>query len=191
MKISRWFLRKSTKCMLIIHSLQLKYLHTYKTRISFKRSASTIKRNMPHSSLPVVLILVRPYRPWPSNHHSQNRKKKRYTQELNYSIKQDAAERSPSHIIVSLGANSWCLSANAKTYGAIKSAAFNAAVCAKYLTSTSSSCWSFSRFGRICFWISSKPIGVGPGRAPPFAFALSEDRVPSAGSCRRTEIRVS
>ena len=62
-----------------------------------------------------------------------------------------------------------------------------AAVVAKYLTSTSSSCCNFSRLGRIRFWMSSSPIGEGLAGWPDFS---RERIVPSAGRRFRTSMRI-
>lgn len=55
-----------------------------------------------------------------------------------------------------------------------------AAVVAKYRTSTSSSCWSFSRFGKIAFVIRSRDLAQPCPGVPAFSRATT---VPCSGSC--------
>ena len=63
-----------------------------------------------------------------------------------------------------------------------------AAVVAKYLTSTSSSCCSFSRFGKICCCIKCWPADDGGAVWPDFS---KSNMVPSAGNRLRMSMRTA
>ena len=63
-----------------------------------------------------------------------------------------------------------------------------AAVVAKYLTSTSSSCCSFSRFGKMCCCIKCWPADDGGAVWPDFS---KSNMVPSAGNRLRMSMRTA
>ena len=83
-----------------------------------------------------------------------------------------------------------CGSLLSQNYGEVcmASAELPTAVVAKYRTSASSSCCSFSRFGRICCCMRLWPRGAGVPVCPDFSRSTS---VPSAGKRRRVSIKTA
>lgn len=70
----------------------------------------------------------------------------------------------------------------------IASVVLPAAVVAKYRTSTSSSCCSFSKLGRICCCMISCPLGDGLAASPDFS---SDNIVPLEGRRLSTSIKTA